>query len=215
MPDHNICEHCNCYLAISDRNCPYCMQPMILDSRGAVSLWRLGDIRDGVVGAVAHTIHSVFGVPVVVQPAFIDERPSQREGWRGISATIFLNQVLARYRRGCVTGLGITEYNIVPGEAYNFLFGYAYMDQPAAAVSLHALETDGPDLELLAERAAKIAVHELGHTLNLDHHDYESDCDCVMIGDEKVDSVDGIDEGSANFCADCAAVIEKRLNTLR
>ena len=107
MSDRNICEHCDHYLPIGDFICPLCLQPIILDSTGAVSIWRLGNVRDGILGPVAQTINTVFGVPVIVQPAYIDERLAQREGWKGISSIVFLNQVLRRHQKNMVACLGI------------------------------------------------------------------------------------------------------------
>jgi len=155
----------------------------------------------------------VFGVPVIIQPAYLDERPAHREGWKGISSIAFLNQVLRRHQKNVVACLGITEYNIVPSKSYNFLFGQAYLGVPAAVVSLHPLEPDQHTVEKIAERAAKIAIHELGHTFGLDHHEYEENSDCVMTGDEELDCVEGIDEGTAEFCTKCAAIVRKRLRS--
>lgn len=65
----------------------------------------------------------------------------------------------------------------LPLTAYNFLFGYAYLGLPAATASIHPLTLDDPSEALLAERLAKIALHELGHCFGLDHHSYEEDGD--------------------------------------
>jgi predicted Zn-dependent protease len=105
----------------------------------------------------------------------------------------------------------VTEVNIVPDAMHNFLFGYAYMGLPAAVVSLYPLSDDNPAPKRLAARLLGIAVHEIGHTQGLDHHDYDEGIDCVMIGDEELDSVERIDEGSAEFCRDCKKVIQKRI----
>ena len=105
------------------------------------------------------------------------------------------------------SSLGITEKNIVPSARYNFLFGYAYMGLPAAVMSLHQLSTDRPSPGVLAQRVLKIAVHEIGHTFGLDHHEYDDGIDCVMVGDEEMDSLDTVDESTALFCEECSGRI--------
>lgn len=203
MRDTHVCEHCELHVPLASRTCPECQQPLVLESRGAIVVWRLGDVRDGVLGPLAKGLREAFGRDVVIQPTFLDERPSLRPGWRGRSATVLLGQVLRRHRPGTWANLAVTEDNIVPSSDYNFLFGYAYMGLPAAVVSLHELCSDRPTGQVLARRALQIGVHELGHTRGLDHHGYEEPVDCVMVGDEAVDSRETIDAGTPRFCDAC------------
>jgi predicted Zn-dependent protease len=64
---------------------------------------------------------------------------------------------------------------------------------------------------LLPEHQAKIALHELGHSLGLDHHSYKEDVDCVMIGDATMDCTETVDDGGIVFCNDCASGLRKKL----
>lgn len=201
--DWNVCEHCNLYLPLDAAICPNCEQPILLDAKGKISLWRLGDLPDGIIGNLAAGLRVAFGVSAVIQPTFLDERPSQRPAWRGLSAGVFLDQVERRHLVSVFVNLGITERNIVPDSRHNFLFGYAYQGKPAAVVSLHALSKDDPSEKLLVTRVLNIAIHEIGHTLGLDHHGYNDNVECVMIGDDEIDSIEGVDECSSTFCADC------------
>ncbi len=125
--DNNICPCCGVRSPRNARLCVNCAAPLVLSSKGSVAVWRLGDVRPEVLDGVVRMIGKSLGLPVVVQPALLDPRPSRRGDWRGASATAFLNQVDRRAGRGkgggTVFSLGITEENIVPGAAWNYLFG--------------------------------------------------------------------------------------------
>jgi predicted Zn-dependent protease len=150
-------------------------------------------------------------LPVVVQPALLDPRPSRRAEWRGASATAFLNQVDRRTDRGTVFSLGITEENIVPGAAWNFLFGYAYLGQPSCVITLHQMSSASPKARDLVRRAATIAIHEIGHNCGLDHHGYDEDIACVMTADTELDCLERLDEGTHRFCRTCQLVVDRKL----
>ena len=211
MKDRNICCHCDAHVPVEELNCPDCRQPLVLDTEGRTSIWQLGEVRDGVLGPLAAGLRNAFKADVVIQPGCLDPRPSERPDWRGISATVFLNQVHRRHRRGSFVSIGVTEENIVPDAMHNFLFGYAYLGFPAAVVSLHPLLGDDPAPDVLTHRLLSVAVHEVGHTLGLDHHDYDEGIDCVMVADEEVDSLDTIDEGLALFCKACMRTVARQL----
>ena len=202
--DHNICEYCNLPHSVKDRVCSECRQPLVLDAKGTIAIWRLGDIEDGLLGPVAAAIRQAFGCPVVIQPGFVDERPSLRPSWNGRSATVLLNQMLARRTKGVLANLCVTEDNITCSEDYNFLFGYAYMGAGTATMGIEPLRDDDPDDETLIARMSSIAVHELGHAFGLDDMPYDH-ADCVMCGEEENDSNDTIDEGTIKFCKTCRA----------
>jgi len=211
MRDTNTCPHCRQRNRIEDVRCSYCRQVIILPAAGAVTIWRLGPVRYGLIGILGRVLTDALGIPCVIQPAFLDERPSARPQWNGISANVFLRQTLARSRKREVAALGITEKNIVPSADYNFLFGYAYLGLPAATASIHPLAQDSPTETLLAERLAKIGLHELGHTFGLDHHDYEEEIDCLMVGDAEVDCTEEVDTGGLRFCEPCNSAIRKKM----
>ena len=209
MKDWNICEHCNVYVALDETACPNCTQSLVLNAVGKISVWRLGDIEDGIVGLIGRNIAEAFMLPFVIHPSFLDERPSQRPKWRGISSNVFLDQIHRRHQPGSFVSVGITAKNIVPDARHNFLFGYAYLGFPAAVISLHAMTQDDPSVELLIKRASDIAVHEIGHTLGLDHHSYDDGIDCVMVGDEEIDSLETVDQGGGRFCEECQRSVTK------
>jgi len=210
--DLNICEHCNLLHPVTQRVCGECGQPLVLDAKGNIAIWRLGDIEDGLLGPVAAAIRQAFGCSVVIQPCFVDERPSLRPSWSGRSATALLNQMLARRTKGVMANLCVTEDNITCDKNYNFLFGYAYMGLGAAAMGLEPLRDDDPDAETLIARMSSIAIHELGHAFGLDDMPYDHG-DCVMCGEEENDSNDTIDEGTIKFCKSCRSQLRVKGRT--
>ncbi len=209
MKDSNICPSCSGKNPLETQRCGHCGRPLVLPAHGAVSLWRLGPVRSGIMECLARQISAALHVPCVIQPAFLDERSSIRTNWRGVSANVFLRQVLSRSSGREVAGLGITEKNIVPSSSYNFLFGYAYLGLPAATASIHPLAGDNPPDDLLLARLTKIALHELGHTFGLLDHSYRAGRDCLMLGDVDVDTIEEVDMGRDEFCEKCRRVIEK------
>ena len=95
--------------------------------------------------------------------------------------------------------LGVTPLDLyVP--ILTFVFGEAQLEGICAVVSYYRLAEPGRP-ELLRERLAKEAVHELGHTFGLRHCD---DWNCVMSSSH---SVERLDIKSAAFCRACAKVV--------
>jgi len=200
--DSHLCEHCSVRVALGCVECPQCGQLLELDARGRIALWRLGEVEEGLLGPLAERLRETFHHPVVIQPGYVDERPSARPHWSGRSATALLNQMLRRHRRGAVAQLCVTEENITWDSRYAFLFGLAWMGLRVAVMSTRQLRAGKPDAATLVERVCKIAVHELGHGFGLDDMPYGHG-DCVMCGDVELDSVETIDVGTQEFCGPC------------
>jgi predicted Zn-dependent protease len=161
--------------------------------------------------ALADGVAKAFGVKAFIQPAVIPDKNYEREDWSGLAVTPMLNDLLSRQRRGVRLNLGVTASNVVPDSYHNFLFGMAYMGLPAAVLGIEPLTWDAPSPTKLKKRMLQIAIHELGHCLGLDHHGYDDGIDCVMIGDEEVDSVEGIDSGTREFCSGCMKAVRAKL----
>lgn len=121
--------------------------------------------------------------------------------------------------------LGITEADLYEGEL-DSVFGYAQIDGRAAVISLArlrgrpsrartprrlAVRASARQRERFLDRCVKEAVHELGHTLGLAHHD--NDPECVMFYSQRLADTD---RKRRTMCAACSAqadLILRRLGT--
>jgi len=101
--------------------------------------------------------------------------------------------------------LGVCSFDLfIP--ILTFVFGEAQLEGIGAVVSTYRLRNEfyggQSDRQLLMERLLKEATHELGHTFNL-YHCYNPGC--VMTNSTYVED---IDEKSARFCKECAAIVQ-------
>lgn len=86
----------------------------------------------------------------------------------------------------------------------NYVFGLAYLDGNASVVSTYRLQTSSDGgfsnksaSEIFSDRVRKEVIHELGHTLGLEHCDNHR---CVMNFSPTVREVDRKEE---NLCGSC------------
>jgi archaemetzincin len=103
--------------------------------------------------------------------------------------------------------LGIIDADLyVPG--LNFVFGEADLMGCCALISLTRLRQEfyslPADSGLFFQRVAKEAVHEIGHTLGLNHC---PDVRCVM---HFSNSLEDTDIKSSYLCANCARILARK-----
>jgi len=108
--------------------------------------------------------------------------------------------------------LGIVDVDLCT-PILTFVFGEAQLGGKAALISLYRLHQEHYGLrsnpQLLRERAAKEALHELGHTFGLTHC---PDPKCVMYFSN---SIRHIDTKGDKFCASCSVLLSEGKRRMR
>lgn len=164
---------------------------------------QVGPIEHRVIEHICSELHIVFpNLNLVcsdeVLPLPIDAYNSSRDQYDSSLILSKLRTVLAK--SGAQRLLAVTEADLhVP--SMHFVFGEAHPVWGVAIISLNRLRPEfygrPADTSLFFSRAAKEAVHEVGHTLGLGHCD---DPNCVMIFSN---SIEDTDRKGLEFCAKC------------
>ncbi|HEX9340300.1 MAG TPA: zinc-dependent metalloprotease family protein [Thermoplasmata archaeon] len=135
--------------------------------------------------------------PVPKQPFGRLPKPVRAAAFEGLCRSPGADRVVA------ITDVELSD----PELGMKRVFGHAGIAGGWAVVSLSMFGGDGE--ERLVERTAKTAVHEIGHTLGLGHHD--GNPDCVMYFSETLADTD---RKGRDFCPACAETANLTLSRL-
>jgi archaemetzincin len=165
-----------------------------------ITLKPLGDIDKNILEYLKEKLGETFGCPVEITP----EAGNLERAYDSKRGQYLASKLLAGLKKsGVVKGekvLSIVDVDLyAPG--LNFIFGQADMTSGIALISLCRLRQElyglPPDNALFVDRAAKEAVHELGHTFGLEHC---KNANCVM---HFSNSLADTDLKQAVFCSKC------------
>ena len=153
------------------------------------------------------TLERAFSRPVRVRPPWFDPEHAFSMARGQYDSTRLLAALLDEPPDQGEKVIAIAGVDLfVP--VLTYVFGEAQLGGRAAVASLHRLDDEvyglPPNRELLGQRLAKEAIHELGHTFGLLHC---RDSRCVMRPSTVVEE---IDLKTGEFCARCRTAVRPR-----
>lgn len=177
-----------------------------------LALLPFGALEAGVVERLEEGLPEVFGLPTRRLPGLPDPPHVYDPARRQWSSTELLKELLSRVPPDAARMLGVTGRDLfVP--VLSFVYGQAQLPGRVAVVSVARLRPDfhglPADSGVVAARALKEAVHEVGHTFGLVHC---LDRRCPMslsIG------LPDLDYKTAEPCPSCSALLAGRLDMPR
>ncbi|MFC2050274.1 archaemetzincin family Zn-dependent metalloprotease [Chloroflexota bacterium] len=165
-----------------------------------ITLKPTDDIDNNILEALKERLKQAFGCPVEIIP----EAGSLKRAYDSKRSQYLASELLTKLKKSGVAKdekvLGIVDVDLyAPG--LNFVFGQTDIASSAAIISLSRLRQEYYDLPsdeaLFLDRAAKEAVHELGHTFGLEHC---KNARCVM---RFSNSLADTDWKQIAFCGQC------------
>jgi archaemetzincin len=165
-----------------------------------LQLLPIGDADERLLRDLQRVVEETFGAPCRILPVRLDPEFALH----GERRQYHSSQILQRMH-GFLSGESWRLLGVAAGDLYipilTFVFGEAQLGGHCAVVSTYRLRQEfyglPRDKELLRQRLAKEAVHELGHTLNLTHCDNYR---CVMAPSH---AVEWIDLKGSSLCSSC------------
>jgi archaemetzincin len=171
-----------------------------------LALLPIGPVDEGALQAVEAAVRGSLGLEVRKMAAIplpeytLDARRGQ------VESTALMSSVRKLLPPEAERILAVTEADLfIPMLSY--VFGQAQLGGQAALISLARLRQEfyelPPNPMLLAARAIKEALHELGHTCGLVHCE---DAACTM---SLSTSIRQVDAKSGGFCPSCRALMRE------
>lgn len=171
-----------------------------------VAIQPLGPIPDAAVRNLRDDLAGAFAFEFVLLPRAPLPAAAYYPPRKRYRALALLDWLREQRPRGAFRILGVTGRDIStpkPPHADWGIFGLAYLDGTPAVVSSFRLGRRGAVSR--RTRLFRVAAHELGHTLDLEHCETPR---CLM--NDARGALRSVDEG-AHFCPRCARALGERL----
>lgn len=168
-----------------------------------IAIQPLGEVNQERLDIVKKNLEDSFGLKVET----LETKPLPKEAWyeprsryRADKLLTFLDdQTAAKYT--IVIGLTSKDISTTKDEHEDWgIFGLGELGGRVCIVSTFRLNARGADEKKLRERFWKVAVHEVGHVMGLDHCPMKS---CIMQDAEA--SIVTVDDENGKFCEGCKA----------
>lgn len=170
-----------------------------------------------VIQLTADYMRAFYNLPVKLQREMplgsVPKGKSRKIEYRNnlqIRTDYFLDSLLPKMLPGDAAALiAFTNYDLYPGETWQFVFGQATFEKRVGVWSLYQFaeaRTGKSDPELLLSRTLKIAMHETGHMFSMKHCiKYE----CLMSGTNNLAETD---RRPLDSCPECMAKVAWAMN---
>ena len=173
----------------------------IISSLMRVDIVPVGEVSAAVKREASTGLRTVLEADISIAPQQPLPEGAYDSGRDQYRADVLIDQA-SRVGRG-QKNIAITNADLYYRRR-NYVFGLAYLDGNASVISTYRLQTssDGgfsarSDEDIFADRVRKEVVHEVGHTLGLEHCDNNR---CVMNFSPTVREVDRKEEFLCGTC---------------
>jgi archaemetzincin len=160
----------------------------------------IGDVRGEILDHLCRELEETFGLNCLLADPLAHPAPAYHRGREQYLSTYILQQRAQLELRHAFRVLGVADLDLFVPEL-NFVFGQAVKGGRSAVIGLPRLRQSFyglPDDDgLFRQRVVKEAVHELGHTLGLNHCPNNA---CVMCFSNSLGDTDFKERG---FCPRC------------
>ncbi len=181
----------------------FILQPSIVDiaTEALLDLIPYGEIDPLALSVVAANLQAVVGLTTRIRPV----RPHPEEAFiatRYQFDAVKVVGALGHEKDGALFRMGVIQRDLcVP--ILTYVYGESQLGGQAAVISFHRLHHI--DRQVTYERGAKIAIHEAGHLLGLEHC---RELGCLMRFSKQLDQLDLL---PMRFCSACEYEIARLL----